>query len=70
MFASKQPRIQANFRIAALVDWTCQMAKKKIVRIGVGGPVGSGKTAIVEAITPQLLDLGMFFFTFSFIRFK
>jgi urease accessory protein len=35
------------------------MSKKKIVRIGVGGPVGSGKTAIVEAITPQLLDLGI-----------
>src|SRR5580765_3263971 len=34
------------------------MSKKKIVRIGVGGPVGSGKTAIVEAITPRLLDLG------------
>ena len=25
---------------------------KKITRIGVGGPVGSGKTAIIEAITP------------------
>jgi hypothetical protein len=32
---------------------------KKITRIGVGGPVGSGKTAIVEAITPRLLNLGM-----------
>jgi len=32
---------------------------KKITRIGIGGPVGSGKTAIVEAITPQLLDLGI-----------
>lgn len=27
-------------------------------RIGVGGPVGSGKTAIIEAITPRLLELG------------
>ena len=36
-----------------------RMAKKKITRIGVGGPVGSGKTAIVEAITPRLLDLGI-----------
>jgi urease accessory protein len=27
-------------------------------RIGIGGPVGSGKTAIIEAITPRLLDLG------------
>ena len=32
---------------------------KKITRIGIGGPVGSGKTAIVEAITPRLIDLGL-----------
>ena len=32
---------------------------KKITRIGVGGPVGSGKTAIVEAITPKLLEMGI-----------
>ncbi|MDF2698367.1 MAG: ureG, partial [Labilithrix sp.] len=32
---------------------------KKITRIGVGGPVGSGKTAIIEAITPLLLDMGL-----------
>ena len=32
---------------------------KKITRIGVGGPVGSGKTAIIEAITPKLIDLGI-----------
>jgi urease accessory protein len=32
---------------------------KKITRIGIGGPVGSGKTAIIEAITPMLLDLGV-----------
>ncbi|MEO8324684.1 MAG: urease accessory protein UreG [Nitrospirota bacterium] len=31
---------------------------KKITRIGIGGPVGSGKTAIVEAITPKLMDMG------------
>ena len=35
------------------------MSRKKITRIGIGGPVGSGKTAIVEAITPRLLDLGI-----------
>ncbi|MBQ8674115.1 MAG: urease accessory protein UreG [Bacteroides sp.] len=28
-------------------------------RIGVGGPVGSGKTALIEAITPRLLNLGL-----------
>lgn len=32
---------------------------KKITRIGIGGPVGSGKTAIIEAITPKLLDMGV-----------
>src|SRR5215813_13876488 len=32
---------------------------KKITRVGIGGPVGSGKTAIVEAITPRLLELGI-----------
>jgi urease accessory protein len=31
---------------------------KKTTRIGIGGPVGSGKTALVEAITPRLIDLG------------
>src|SRR5258707_161112 len=30
-----------------------------ITRIGIGGPVGSGKTAIIEAITPRLLDMGV-----------
>ncbi len=28
-------------------------------RIGVGGPVGSGKTALIEAITPRLLERGL-----------
>jgi urease accessory protein len=32
---------------------------KKTTRIGVGGPVGSGKTALVEAMTPQLIGLGL-----------
>lgn len=27
-------------------------------RIGVGGPVGSGKTTLIETITPRLLDMG------------
>jgi urease accessory protein len=31
---------------------------KKTTRIGIGGPVGSGKTALVEAITPRLTGLG------------
>jgi len=33
--------------------------RKKVTRIGIGGPVGSGKTAIIEGITPRLLDLGI-----------
>lgn len=32
---------------------------KKITRIGIGGPVGSGKTAIIEAITPLLIEIGV-----------
>jgi urease accessory protein len=32
---------------------------KKISRIGIGGPVGSGKTAIIESITPRLIGLGI-----------
>lgn len=32
---------------------------KKISRIGIGGPVGTGKTAIIEAITPKLLEMGV-----------
>ena len=31
---------------------------KKISRIGIGGPVGSGKTAIIEAIVPRLVADG------------
>jgi urease accessory protein len=32
---------------------------KRTTRIGIGGPVGSGKTALVEAMTPQLLAMGL-----------
>jgi urease accessory protein len=28
-------------------------------RIGIGGPVGSGKTALIETITPRLIDMGL-----------
>ncbi len=31
----------------------------RTTRIGIGGPVGSGKTALVEALTPQLVALGL-----------
>lgn len=32
---------------------------KKVTRIGVGGPVGSGKTAVIEAVTPLLVQRGI-----------
>jgi len=32
------------------------MAKDKVLRIGIGGPVGSGKTAVVEAWSRSLRD--------------
>lgn len=32
---------------------------KKSCRIGVGGPVGSGKTALIEALAPRLIDKGL-----------
>ncbi|MFC6018273.1 urease accessory protein UreG [Plantactinospora solaniradicis] len=32
---------------------------KTVSRIGVGGPVGSGKTAIIEAIVPKLVGSGL-----------
>ena len=28
-------------------------------RIGIGGPVGSGKTALIEAVTPKLIEKGL-----------
>ena len=31
---------------------------KKLLGIGIGGPVGSGKTAIIEVITPVLIRRG------------
>ena len=31
----------------------------KTTRIGVGGPVGSGKTALIEALTPRLTGMGL-----------
>lgn len=32
---------------------------KRITRIGIGGPVGSGKTAIIEVIIPRLIAKGV-----------
>jgi urease accessory protein len=35
-----------------------QLRAPGIVRIGIGGPVGSGKTALIEALVPMLLARG------------
>lgn len=32
---------------------------KKIPRIGIGGPVGSGKTALIEVLIPRLISQGL-----------
>ena len=32
---------------------------RKIPRIGIGGPVGSGKTALIEAMVPRLIGFGL-----------
>ncbi|HEY9490435.1 MAG TPA: GTP-binding protein, partial [Nitrososphaeraceae archaeon] len=34
------------------------MSSKRIPRIGIGGPVGSGKTMLIEQIVPILSDRG------------
>jgi urease accessory protein len=35
-----------------------QVRAQGIPRIGIGGPVGSGKTALIEALVPMLLEAG------------
>ncbi|MCX4791039.1 MULTISPECIES: urease accessory protein UreG [unclassified Streptomyces] len=30
----------------------------KVLRVGIGGPVGSGKTALIEALVPALIERG------------
>ena len=34
------------------------MLQPDVLRIGVGGPVGSGKTALIEALVPRLIEAG------------
>ena len=33
--------------------------KKSVARLGVGGPVGSGKTALLERLLPLLMQQGI-----------
>jgi urease accessory protein len=35
------------------------VTQKNICRIGIGGPVGSGKTALIETLTPRLVAEGL-----------
>ena len=32
------------------------MSNKEVLRVGIGGPVGSGKTALVDALCKQMRD--------------
>lgn len=41
-----------------LPDWSKLADGHTIPRIGIGGPVGSGKTALIEALVPLLLENG------------
>ncbi|GAA3940847.1 urease accessory protein UreG [Actinomadura viridis] len=34
------------------------MELEKVFKVGIGGPVGSGKTALIEALVPLLMDRG------------
>lgn len=34
------------------------MLQKDVFRLGIGGPVGSGKTALIEALVPRLIEAG------------
>ena len=34
------------------------MFSKRIPRVGIGGPVGSGKTMLIEKVVPLLYDKG------------
>ena len=35
-----------------------KMSKSRTVRIGIGGPIGCGKTELMEKVAPKLADLG------------
>jgi urease accessory protein len=34
------------------------MPQREVFRVGIGGPVGSGKTALIEALVPRLIAAG------------
>src|SRR5437879_2753112 len=41
-----------------LPDWSPTAGRHTVPRIGIGGPVGYGKTALIEALVPLLLEDG------------
>jgi urease accessory protein len=42
-----------------IIYWRCiNVSKVRIPRVGVGGPVGSGKTMLIERVVPILADRG------------
>ena len=45
-----------NIRGCFAHDASCQTASHGPLRVGIGGPVGSGKTALVEALCKHLRD--------------
>jgi urease accessory protein len=50
--------IHAHTHVYELPGWSPLEGGRAIPRIGIGGPVGSGKTALIEALVPLLLEDG------------
>ena len=50
--------IHDHTHVHELPAWSPPEGGRAIPRIGIGGPVGSGKTALIEALVPLLLEDG------------
>ena len=50
--------IHEHTHVYELPGWSPPEGGRAIPRIGIGGPVGSGKTALIEALVPLLLEDG------------
>src|SRR5919204_2165680 len=50
--------IHDHTHVHKLPAWSPPEGGRAIPRIGIGGPVGSGKTALIEALVPLLLEDG------------
>jgi urease accessory protein len=42
-----------------MINYPRRHRLKNIPRIGIGGPVGSGKTALIEALVPRIINQGL-----------